>query len=99
MIPGSGEKGYGKNQKISTGNIYEAVLYRDTVRGISDQLAVEIGICLPEMRLPLRISAGQRTVSMRQVPPPSFGNNGDDTPQDSYATDAVVSDVLFCVSG
>ena len=36
MIPGSGENGHGKDQAISIGNIYEAVLYRGTVPGISE---------------------------------------------------------------
>lgn len=65
MIPGSGEKGHGKDQAVSTGGIYEAVLHREAVPGISGQLAMGIGIYLPEMRLPPRIPAGQWAVSMR----------------------------------
>ena len=49
MIPGSGEKGYGKDQAVSTEEIYEAVLHREAVPEIFGQLAVEIGIYLPEM--------------------------------------------------
>lgn len=49
MIPGSGEKGHGKDQAVSTGEISEAVLYREAVPGIFGQLAVEIGIYLSEM--------------------------------------------------
>ena len=77
MIPESGEKGHGEEQAISIGNVYEAVLYRDPVPGISGQLAVEDGICLPEMWLPPRIPAGQWTVSVRQVSPLGFRHNGD----------------------
>ena len=80
MIPGSGENGHGKDQAISIGDIYEAVLYRGTVPGISGQLAVELGVCLPEMRQPPRIPTGQRTVSMCRVPSLGFGNSGDGAP-------------------
>ena len=99
MIPGRGDTGHGKDQAISIGDIYEAVLHRGAVPGISGGLAVENGIYLSEMRQPPRIPTGQRTVSMCLVPSPGFGNSGDGTPQDSYATDAVVSGVLFCMSG
>ena len=80
MIPESGETGHGKDQAISIGDIYEAVLHRGTVSGISGRLAVEVGVCLPEMRLPSRIPAGQRTVSMCQVPPSGFSNSGNGAP-------------------
>ena len=80
MIPVRGEKGHGKDQEIPIGDIYEAVLHRGTVPGISGWLAVEIGVCLPEMRLPPCIPVGQRTVSMCQVPSPGFSNSGDCAP-------------------
>ena len=65
MIPGSGENGHGKDKEISTGDIYEAIFHRKAVPGISGQLAVDIGIRLPEMQLPPHIPVGQRAVSMR----------------------------------
>ena len=76
MIPESGEMGHGKDYAISIGDIYEAVLHRGTMSGISGQLVVEIGVCMLEMRLPSRIPAGQRTVSMCQMPPSGFSNSG-----------------------
>ena len=99
MIPESGEKGHGKDKAVSTGKVFEDVLYRGTMPGIPNQLAVKVGICLSKMQLPPRIPAGQQTVSMCQVPPPSLGNSGNGTPQDQYATDAVVFGILFCASG
>ena len=80
MIPGSGEKGHGKGQEVSIGDVHEAVFYRGSVPGILGRFTVEFGVCLPEMRLPPRIPAGQRTVSMRQVPSPGFSNSGDGAP-------------------
>ena len=80
MIPESGEMGHGKDQAISIGDIYEAVLHRGTVPEISGRLTVEIGVCLPEVRLPSRIPAGQRTVSMCQVPPSGFSYSGNGAP-------------------
>ena len=77
MIPEIGEKGHGKDKTISTGDIYEAVLYRNTVPEISDRLAMEIEVYLSEMRLPTRIPADQRTVSMCRVLSPSFSSNGE----------------------
>ena len=46
MIPESGEKDHGEDQAISTGDIYGAVLHRDTVPRISGQPVVNTGyIC------------------------------------------------------
>lgn len=41
----------------------------------------------------------QRTVSMRQVLLSNFSNGGNGTSQNSYATDAMISGILFCVPG
>ena len=64
MKPESGEKGHGKVQAVSAGEIYEAILHGEAMSGISGQFSVGIGICLSEMQLPSRIPAGQRAVSM-----------------------------------
>ena len=50
MIPERGAKGHGEDQAISIRDVYEAVLYRGAVPGISGGLAVGNGIYLSEMR-------------------------------------------------
>ena len=99
MILESWEKGHGEREEIPSGDILKTILHRGTVRGILGIIAVERGICVPQMRLLPRLPAVQWTVSVCPMPPSGFCNGRDRTAEDSYAPDAVVSGVLSGMPG
>ena len=93
------EKSHGKEKRYAARDISEAVLQRGTVPGASGVAALAERVYLPQMWVPSRIPAVQRTIPVCPMPSPDLGNGGDGAAQDSYATDAVVSGILFCEPG
>lgn len=91
--------GHGEEGAVSSGDFYERVWHGRKVPGVSGKAAVANRFCLPEMRLPPRLSADQWSVSMCRVSPPDLSNSGDGSSQDPYAAETVVSGILLCQPG
>ena len=87
--------GHGKEQAVSSGGIHERVFHRGKMPGVYGKFAVGRRICLPEMRLPPRLSAIQWSLSMCRLPQANLSDSGNSASQEPYATDAVVSGILF----
>ena len=92
-------KSHGKEQAVSSGGIHERVFHRGKMPGVYGKFAVGRRICLPEMRLPPRLSAIQWSLSMCRLPQANLSDSGNSASQEPYATDAVVSGILFCEPG
>ena len=75
------------------------VLQRGTVPGASGITALADRVYLPEIRLPSRIPAVQRAISVCPMPPSNLSDGGDSAAQDPYAADAVVFGVLISEPG
>lgn len=99
MKPESEEKSHGEGERITVGNISEAVLNRKRMPGISCSATVERRVYVPKMWKPAWIPSAQWTVSVRPMPPPGIRDGRDGAAQDPSAADKVVSRVLSGVRG
>lgn len=99
MIPGSGEKGHGKEKGSATWDVSEAVLQRGSMPGVSGIAVLAEWLCLPQMRLPSWIPAFQRMIPVCPMPHQTSVTAGTVLHKTHMPLTQLVSGVLFCVPG
>lgn len=95
----SEETSHDESRGYAVRGISEAVLYGDAVPGVFGVAALAAWLQVPQVRLPSRAPAVQRTLSVFPVKTPGVGDGRDGTPREPCAADKMVSGVLSGLPG